>query len=121
MTRGHNDAIRETGIIAAGKTGTASKTMDTWFIGYTSRWSAITWLGDEKYERPLGAHDAAHLTTAPMFARFMYDAGRFYPLREIPWRDEKGKALKRRSVRAADRGHRPHFHPPKEKPPLAPR
>ncbi|MBN2725116.1 MAG: transglycosylase domain-containing protein [Deltaproteobacteria bacterium] len=114
VTRGHNEPIRETGIFAAGKTGTASKTMDTWFSGYTSRWAVTCWLGDEKYERPLGDDDAAHLTTAPMFARFLYDSARFYPHRKIPW---EGKNLK--GIIAGNTGRKPEFHPPDKKPPLA--
>ena len=33
--------------------------MDTWFIGYTSRWMTSTWIGDDQHERPLGWKDAA--------------------------------------------------------------
>ncbi|MDA3862388.1 MAG: transglycosylase domain-containing protein [Deltaproteobacteria bacterium] len=89
VTRGHNGAIRKTKLKVAGKTGTASKTMDTWFSGYSAHWSITAWLGDEKYERQLGYDDAAHMTTAVLFARFMYDAARYYPQRELPLRSYK--------------------------------
>ena len=53
--------LRTTGLPAAGKTGTSSATMDTWFVGYTSRWMTTTWIGDDKRERPLGHKDAAFM------------------------------------------------------------
>ncbi|MBU1218743.1 transglycosylase domain-containing protein [Myxococcota bacterium] len=114
VTLGHNDPIRETGVIAAGKTGTASKTMDTWFSGYTSRWAVTCWLGDEKYERPLGDDDAAHLTTSPMFGRFVYDAAIYQPLREIPWQGKNYKP----HIAANGKIKKPEFHPPEKKPPV---
>ncbi len=121
VTEGHNEPIQGTHVIAAGKTGTASKTMDTWFTGYTSRWSTTFWLGDEKYERPLGDNDAAHLTTAPAYARFIYETSRFVPLHEIPWEDPVSGLPRERTTHTALGGHKPQFHPPKKKPPLAPR
>ena len=42
VTRGHAPAIRSASLMAAGKTGTSSATMDVWFIGYTSRWMTST-------------------------------------------------------------------------------
>ena len=85
VTRGHAPAIRATGMYAAGKTGTSSRTMDTWFVGYTSRWMTTTWLGDDKYVRPLGMKDAAYMLTVPMFARYMTEVTAGQPLQEIPW------------------------------------
>ncbi|MBU1239676.1 transglycosylase domain-containing protein [Myxococcota bacterium] len=121
VTEGHNEPIQETHVIVAGKTGTASKTMDTWFSGYTSRWAGTFWLGDEKYERPLGDNDAAHLTTAPAFGRFIYETSRFYPLYEIPWEDPVSGFLREKTPHVAKNGRIPHLHPPKKKIPLAPR
>jgi len=37
VTRGHAPSLRSSGLLVAGKTGTSSATMDTWFVGYTSR------------------------------------------------------------------------------------
>jgi len=85
VTRGHAPAIRSTGLPAAGKTGTSSATMDTWFIGYTSRWMTSAWIGDDLRERPLGQKDAAFMLTVPMFARYMVEVGTGQPLQEIPW------------------------------------
>jgi penicillin-binding protein 1A len=85
VTRGHAPAIRSTSLPAAGKTGTSSATMDTWFIGYTSRWMTSTWIGDDLRERPLGAKDAAFMLTVPMFARYMVEVGTGQPLQEVPW------------------------------------
>jgi penicillin-binding protein 1A len=85
VTRGHAPAIRSTGLPAAGKTGTSSATMDTWFIGYTSRWMTSAWMGDDLRERPLGQKDAAFMLTVPMFARYMTEVATGQPLQDIPW------------------------------------
>jgi penicillin-binding protein 1A len=90
VTRGHAPAIRATGMYAAGKTGTSSRTMDTWFVGYTSRWMTTTWLGDDKRERPLGMKDAAYMLTVPMFARYMTEVTAGQPLQDIPWERPPG-------------------------------
>jgi penicillin-binding protein 1A len=90
VTRGHAPAIRATGMYAAGKTGTSSRTMDTWFVGYTSRWMTTTWIGDDKYVRPLGMKDAAYMLTVPMFARYMTEVTAGQPLQEIPWERPPG-------------------------------
>jgi penicillin-binding protein 1A len=85
VTDGHNPALRNTGIMAAGKTGTSSATMDTWFIGYTSRWMTSTWMGDDNRERPLGHKDAAFMLAVPMFSRYLWEVAQDQNLREIPW------------------------------------
>lgn len=85
VTVGHSGPIRATKLIAAGKTGTSSRTSDVWFFGYTSRWMATAWLGEEKYERQLGYKDASFTLSVPMWARFMYAAAHDQPLQEIPW------------------------------------
>jgi penicillin-binding protein 1A len=90
VTRGHAPAIRTASILAAGKTGTSSATMDVWFIGYTSRWMTSAWVGDDLRERPLGAKDAAFMITVPMFARYINEVGVGQPLREIPWERPPG-------------------------------
>ena len=93
VTTGHSAPIRATKVISAGKTGTSSRTSDVWFIGYTSRWMASAWLGDDKYERQLGYKDASFMLSVPMWARFMYAAVGDQPLEEIPWeRPPKVKA-----------------------------
>jgi penicillin-binding protein 1A len=117
VTDGHNETVRDIGFPAAGKTGTASDTMDTWFAGYTSRWATLTWLGDEKYERPLGERDAAFVTTSPMWGRFMYDVARFAPQREIPWADERHRDLGKPVATDAARGIKHTYLPPPDKPP----
>ena len=90
VTRGHAPAIRTSGILAAGKTGTSSATMDTWFVGYTSRWMTTTWVGDDLRERALGLKDAAFMITVPMFARYMNEVTAGQPLQEIPWERPAG-------------------------------
>ena len=85
ITYGFASILRKTGIPAAGKTGTSSATMDTSFVGYTSRWITTVWLGDDLYVRPLGLKDAAYMTVVPMWARYMYEVARDQPNQEIPW------------------------------------
>jgi penicillin-binding protein 1A len=85
VTTGHSAPIRATKVLAAGKTGTSSRTSDVWFIGYTSRWMATAWIGDDKYERQLGYKDASFMLSVPMWARFLYAAVQDQPLEEIPW------------------------------------
>ncbi len=82
--------VRQTGIRGAGKTGTSSATMDTSFVGYTSRWMTTVWLGDDMRVRPLGRDDAAYMTVVPMWARYMYETARLHPNDEIPWRVPNG-------------------------------
>jgi len=92
VTQGHSGPIRATKVIAAGKTGTSSHTSDVWFVGYTSKWMTMAWLGDDTYERQLGYKDASFMLSVPMWARFMYQAVGTQPLVEIPW--EKPPGLK---------------------------
>ena len=75
---------------AAGKTGTSSATMDTWFVGYTSRWMTTTWIGDDLRERPLGHKDAAFMLTVPMFARYITEVTAGQPLKDVPWQRPPG-------------------------------
>jgi len=97
VTRGHAPALRSAGLLVAGKTGTSSATMDTWFAGYTSRWMITTWIGDDRRERPLGFKDAAFMLTVPMAARFLREVTASQPLEDIPWQRPPG-------VRATDIG-----------------
>jgi penicillin-binding protein 1A len=90
VTRGHAPAIRTSGLPAAGKTGTSSATMDTWFIGYTSRWMTSAWIGDDLRERPLGQKDAAFMLTVPEFARYLTQVTAGQPLQDIPWERPPG-------------------------------
>ena len=101
VTRGHAPAIRSAGMPAAGKTGTSSATMDTWFIGYTSRWMTSTWIGDDLRERPLGHKDAAFMLTVPMFARYMTEVTAGQPLQEVPWAAPAGREARRHRRQAA--------------------
>lgn len=82
---GFANVLRATGIHAAGKTGTSSATHDTMFIAYTSKFTTLVWLGDDKKQRALGRKDAAYMTVVPLWARYMYEAARGYPNPTIPW------------------------------------
>ena len=82
---GFANVLRATQIHAAGKTGTSSDTHDTMFIAYTSKFTTLVWMGDDKKERALGKSDAAYMTVVPLWSRYMYEAARNYPNPEIPW------------------------------------
>jgi penicillin-binding protein 1A len=97
VTKGHAPSLRSSGLFVGGKTGTSSATMDTWFVGYTSRWMITTWIGDDRRERPLGYKDAAFMLTVPMAARYLYEVTAGQPLKDIPWERPPG-------VRANDTG-----------------
>jgi penicillin-binding protein 1A len=97
VTKGHAPSLRSSGLLVAGKTGTSSATMDTWFVGYTSRWMTTTWIGDDRRERPLGFKDAAFMLTVPMAARYLYEVTAGQPLKDIPWERPPG-------VKATDTG-----------------
>jgi penicillin-binding protein 1A len=90
VTKGHAPALRSSGLLVAGKTGTSSATMDTWFVGYTSRSMITTWIGDDRRERPLGYKDAAFMLNVPMAARFLWEVTPGQPLRDIPWERPPG-------------------------------
>jgi Membrane carboxypeptidase/penicillin-binding protein len=90
VTKGHAPALRSSGLLVAGKTGTSSATMDTWFVGYTSRSMITTWIGDDRRERPLGFKDAAFMLNVPMAARFLWETTAGQPLRDIPWERPAG-------------------------------
>ena len=90
VTKGHAPALRSSGLLVAGKTGTSSATMDSWFVGYTSRWMTTSWIGDDRRERPLGFKDAAFMLSVPMTARFLYEVTAGQSLKDIPWERPAG-------------------------------
>ena len=94
---GFASILRATGLNAAGKTGTSSATHDNWFIAFTSKFTTVVWMGDDKKQRALGKTDAAYLTVVPLWSRYMYDAARGYPNTKIPWAIPRG-------VKPDDRG-----------------
>jgi penicillin-binding protein 1A len=94
---GFANVLRATGIYAAGKTGTSSATHDNMFIAYTSQFTTLVWMGDDKKKRALGKKDAAYMTVVPLWSRYMYEAARGYPNPKIPWIVPTG-------VKADDRG-----------------
>jgi len=49
---GFANVLRATEMKAAGKTGTSSATHDTWFIAYTSKFTTLVWMGDDKKSAP---------------------------------------------------------------------
>jgi penicillin-binding protein 1A len=114
---GFANILRATQLNAAGKTGTSSATSDNMFIAYTSKFTTLVWMGDDKKERALGKSDAAYMTVVPLWSRYMYEEARNFPNLDIPWILPPG-------VKASDRGdhskgvHGPQmdliFRPPKK-------
>ncbi len=92
ISDGHSKMIRDANIIAAGKTGTSSRTSDVWFVGFTSKWISTAWVGDDTYERELGFKDASFTISVPMWTRYMYAATRYLdsPMEEIPTERPEG-------------------------------
>ena len=120
---GFANILRATQLNAAGKTGTSSATSDNMFIGYTSKFTTLVWMGDDKKERALGKSDAAYMTVVPLWSRYMYEEAKGYPNPAIPWAVPPG-------VKPEDRGdhtkgqHGPQMDlifrpPPKKKDPDA--
>ncbi len=88
---GFANPLRATGMFAAGKTGTSSATSDNLFIAFTSKFTTLIWMGDDKKERALGKSDAAYMTVVPLWARYMFEAAHGYPNPEIPWYTPPGQ------------------------------
>jgi penicillin-binding protein 1A len=104
VRHGFAKILRSTGVNAGGKTGTSSATMDTSFVGYTSRWITSVWMGDDLRQRPLGLKDAAFITVVPVWSRFMVRAAEGHPNREIPWTVPPGVDPKDRGGRKGKMG-----------------
>lgn len=55
--------------IAAGKTGTSTGPKDAWFAGFTGKYVAVVWIGNDD-NRPMGAVTGGH-NAAPIWHNFM--------------------------------------------------
>lgn len=83
VNRGTAASLRRLGFrkTAAGKTGTTNDKRDSWFIGYTPKTLAVTWIGfDDNKPTGLSGSDAA----VPMWARYMNSVTRGEPDSEFP-------------------------------------
>ncbi len=112
VQKGHAEVVRMTKLPTAGKTGTSSRTSDTWFVGYTSRWLTAAWMGDDHYERPIGTFDASFNTALPMWARYMFQVSTNIPLRDVPWRSAQGTWLHQQPGTPQLSGRKPRYHAP---------
>lgn len=125
---GFANVLRATQIKSAGKTGTSSDTHDTLFIAYTSKFTTLTWMGDDKKERALGKFDAAYMTVVPLWSRYMYEAAKGYPNLDIPWvvppgvkpndRGDHSKGTKGPQMNLIFRATKREKGPEDEKPPV---
>ncbi|MBW2735395.1 MAG: hypothetical protein JRH20_23675, partial [Deltaproteobacteria bacterium] len=80
----------------AGKGGTSGKRQDgharvwdLWFVGFTSQWTAVAWVGDDK-NRSLGQEEGSYTAAIPMWANFMKQAVGKRPHKELPASSSKG-------------------------------
>jgi penicillin-binding protein 1A len=56
----------------AGKTGTTNE-FDGWFVGFDGEATAVTWIGSDKNDRPLGDGEHGATVALPVFERFWAD------------------------------------------------
>lgn len=68
---------------AAGKTGTSSGPNDVWFVGFTGRYVASIWLGNDD-NRPMAGGNTGGQLAAPIWHDFMAVAHRDMNIRTIP-------------------------------------
>ncbi len=81
------------GVPAGGKSGTASKgtfTTDTWFVGFTSRYVTVAWMGDDRYERSLGDEEASYTTATPLWTDYMKPVVEGVPHTKLPLHTPQG-------------------------------
>lgn len=58
----------------AGKTGTTNDSFDVWFAGYSKNLMALTWIGNDMMDIPLGVYEQGAKTALPLFTQFMEGA-----------------------------------------------
>ncbi|MCB9567708.1 MAG: PBP1A family penicillin-binding protein [Myxococcales bacterium] len=87
VTAGIGSRAQRVGVPVAGKSGTASKkenTTDTWFVAFTSRYVTSAWMGDDTYERSMGAEDASYTTATPLWTEYMTPVAAGVPHEQLP-------------------------------------
>lgn len=72
VERGTAQIVKQLGRPVAGKTGTTSDQMDSWFIGYTPEWVAGIWVGFDQKQN-IGKMETGGRVAAPVFLYFMQD------------------------------------------------
>ncbi len=75
-------AVTELNRPAAGKTGTANESRDTWFSGYTADFVASAWVGFDDHS-PLGSSETGGRAPLPIWLDFMRAAHEGLPSREF--------------------------------------
>lgn len=72
VLRGTGRPLRERAFEVAGKTGTTNA-YDAWFAGYTDRDVAVTWIGSDRNERPLGDGETGGELALPLWDDALLD------------------------------------------------
>ncbi len=74
VKEGTGRIVRDVLGVRGGKTGTSDGSRDAWFIGYDSKYTVGTWVGND-LNLPLGKHESGGNTAAPIWKNFMISAG----------------------------------------------
>ncbi len=72
------EELRLTGRPLAGKTGTTNKSLDAWFVGFSSNLTVGVFVGFDQ-PKTLGPREGGGSVAAPIFGRFMREAWPILP------------------------------------------
>ena len=65
-THGSARRLRELPVATAGKTGTTNRSTDAWFVGFTPRYTILTWVGRDQ-KQPIGRGMTGSAAALPMW------------------------------------------------------
>ena len=65
-TRGSARRLRDLPVATAGKTGTTNRSTDAWFVGFTPRYTILTWVGRDQ-KQPIGPNMTGSAAALPVW------------------------------------------------------